>query len=98
MERDVDRLAARATAAAARAIPPTDAAAEARSDVAWARSHIGDGIGVFDAVMEHEMTFAEIGGGSEARAARASRAFKRAAADMLSGVGERVLRRLSLCR
>jgi hypothetical protein len=71
---------------------PTDAAAAARSDVQWARSFITAGLGVFDAVMDQEMTFAEIAGGSGARAARASRAFKAAAAEVLKGVGARVLR------
>ncbi len=71
---------------------PTDAAAAARSDVQWARSFITQGLGVFDAVMDQEMTFAEIAGGSGAKAARASRAFKAAAAEVLKGVGGRVLR------
>jgi hypothetical protein len=71
---------------------PTDAAAAARSDVQWARSFITAGLGVFDAVMAEEMTFAEVGGGSGARTARASAAFKAAAAEVVRGVGERVLR------
>jgi hypothetical protein len=71
---------------------PTDAAAAARSDVQWARSFISEGLGVFDAVMDQEMTFAEIAGGSGAKAVRASRAFKAAAAAVLKGVGARVLR------
>ncbi len=70
---------------------PTDAAAPARSDVQWARSFIIEGLGVFDAVMGAEMTFAEIAGGSGTRAARASRAFKAAAEAVLNGVGVRVL-------
>jgi hypothetical protein len=71
---------------------PTDAAAAARSDVQWARSFISQGLGIFDAVMDQEMTFAEIAGGSGTKAGRASRAFKAAAAEVLSGVGARVLR------
>ena len=70
---------------------PTAAAAAARSDVQWARGFITAGLGVFDAVMGQEMTFAEIAGGSGAKAARASRAFKAAAAEVLKGVGGRVL-------
>jgi hypothetical protein len=70
---------------------PSDASAAARSDVQWARSFITQGLGVFDAVMGAEMTFTEIAGGSGAKAARASRAFKAAAEELLRGVGARVL-------
>lgn len=72
---------------------PTEAAAAARSDVQWARSFITSGLGVFDAVMDQDMTFAEIAGGSGAKAARASRTFKDAAAELLKGVEARVLGR-----
>jgi hypothetical protein len=66
---------------------PTEAAARARSDVQWARGLIPDGeaLGAFDAVMAQEMTFAEIAGGSRAKAARVAAAFRRATEAVAKG-------------
>lgn len=72
---------------------PTDAATNARSDVDWARSYIGnaDELRVFDDVMEHERTFDEIAGGNSRKAKRASDEFKLAASWLLLGIGSQVL-------
>jgi hypothetical protein len=70
----------------------TDAAIEARSDVAWARSFIRDASAliVFDEVMEHERTFDEIALGNWRKARRLSTEFRLAASWLLLGIGHRV--------
>jgi hypothetical protein len=81
-------------------VPTTQAAMEARSDVAWARGFVPDDDLrlVFDGVMELEETFVQIGarvyaGMSSDRGKRkASSAFKLAANHLLKGVGHRLMR------
>lgn len=70
---------------------PSDAAADARSDVDWARGFIQAGLNVFDQVMEHELSFTTIGGGNNRMEERARTEFKLAANWLLLGAGSRVL-------
>lgn len=70
---------------------PTDAAADARSDVEWARSYIKSGLGVFDQVMEQELSFTNISGRNTVRKRQAVTAFTIAANWLLLGIGTKVL-------
>ena len=82
---------ARAGASGGQRRAPSAAAADARSDVEWARSFIRGGLRVFDDVMERELTFAEIGGGNSRKEAQASAEFKLAAAWLVLKIGPKVI-------
>lgn len=73
-------------------LSPSEAAMQARDDVAWAKSHIGASERpIFEAVMEREETFAEIGRGNRRREALASTQFRLAASQLLLRIGHCVL-------